>query len=264
MEPYDLQAIHRQFELYMENFPPDASGRKQFFVDAETWQNYCDLNFSQFPLHLIEDENETAAAITVAAVDTMAAENVEQVTDKQAAADRTADQEASKKADPEARQAGIKNKEDAAADKRAAEEVEQAAQKQAAVEAQKDAIRDKAVAAVDTMATAIEQYATALAAASRAVAQVSGEEFKGHRRAVVKAEIKASSAIDAADRLGQTAKKQNAPLSPRQQIGTNHRSRDPGQALTAFVASMTLAFYIYWTLRPRTMTHGCCNTYITL
>ena len=187
----------------------------------------------------IDAEEDTAAAEKAASV-----QNVEQVADKQAAADRTADQEAIKKADPEARQAGIKNKEDAAAEKRAAEEVEQAVQKQAAVEAQEDAIRDKAVAAVDMGATAIGQYATALAAAGRAVAPVSGEEFKGHRRAVRIAEI------DAANRLGRTAKKAKCPSPPPS--ADLHKSQIHGVRTgigRAFLASMTLAFYIYWTLR---------------
>ena len=55
---YDLQSIHRRFELYTENFPPDTNG----LVDAETWQTYCDLQFSQFPLYFVEDENETAVS----------------------------------------------------------------------------------------------------------------------------------------------------------------------------------------------------------
>jgi len=59
---YDLQSIHRRFELYTECFPPDADGRNRFSVDAETWQTYCDLQFSHFPLHFVEDENDTACS----------------------------------------------------------------------------------------------------------------------------------------------------------------------------------------------------------
>ena len=46
LSSYDLQSIHRRFELYTECFPPDTNGRRRFPVDAETWQTYCDLQFS--------------------------------------------------------------------------------------------------------------------------------------------------------------------------------------------------------------------------
>jgi hypothetical protein len=57
---YDLKSICRRFDLYAENFPHD----NKFRVDAETWQNLCDLQFShdQFPLCLVEDENETTCS----------------------------------------------------------------------------------------------------------------------------------------------------------------------------------------------------------
>ena len=61
----DLQSIHRQFGLYTEYFPPGANGRHRFLVDTETWRTYCELQFSQFPdfpLYLVEDENETACS----------------------------------------------------------------------------------------------------------------------------------------------------------------------------------------------------------
>ena len=58
---YDLKSIYRRFGLYAENFPPKHHHDK-FRVDAETWQTYCDLQFSQFPLYLVEDENETACS----------------------------------------------------------------------------------------------------------------------------------------------------------------------------------------------------------
>ena len=97
LEPYDLQAIHRRFELCTDCFPPDADGSNQIVVDAGTWQNYCGLNFSRFPLHLIVDDDDTADSVTVAAAETLAA-GVEQ-----AAAIKKADHEASKKADAVAR-----------------------------------------------------------------------------------------------------------------------------------------------------------------
>ena len=66
------------------------------------------------------NKEDAAAATTVAAVETMAAENVEQIADKQAAAIKEADQEASKKTEK-----------DAAAAKKAAE---RAAKRQAAAD----------------------------------------------------------------------------------------------------------------------------------
>ena len=58
----DLKSIHRRFGLCTEIFPPDTNGRVRFLVDAETWQTYCDLQFSRFPLLFFEDENETACS----------------------------------------------------------------------------------------------------------------------------------------------------------------------------------------------------------
>ena len=62
---YDLKSICRRFGLYAEYFPPGANGRHRFLVDTETWRTYCELQFSQFPdfpLYLVEDENETACS----------------------------------------------------------------------------------------------------------------------------------------------------------------------------------------------------------
>ena len=84
------------------------------------------------------NKEDAAAATTVATAETMAAENVEQVADKQAAI-KTADQEASKKAEPKARQAGIKAEKYAAAAEKAVEKVEQAAKRPAAVDKTADA-----------------------------------------------------------------------------------------------------------------------------
>jgi hypothetical protein len=56
----NLQAIHSQFESYTECFPPGANGRHQFLVDTKTWRTYCELQlqFSQFPLHFVDDERK--------------------------------------------------------------------------------------------------------------------------------------------------------------------------------------------------------------
>ena len=57
----DLQSIHRRFELYTEYFPPGANGPHRFLVDTDTWRTYCDLQFSQFPLHFVDDERKLLA-----------------------------------------------------------------------------------------------------------------------------------------------------------------------------------------------------------
>ena len=53
---YDLKSIYRRFDFY------DTEFLCGFRVDAKTWQNYCDLQFSDFPLDLVEDENEIASS----------------------------------------------------------------------------------------------------------------------------------------------------------------------------------------------------------
>ena len=134
LTPRDLQAIHRRSGLYTECFPPDADGSNQFCVNAETLRHYCGLNFSEFPLHLVTDGNDTAAAITVAAAGTMAAD----------AEQTAADEEANKLAQQKASVKRAEGKADAAVDKESAKLAQQTANVKCAEDA---AAADAAVGA---------------------------------------------------------------------------------------------------------------------
>ena len=147
----------------------------------------------------------------------------------------------------------LSNKEDAAAattvdaETMAVAKVDLAAGKQAAAGKTPDKeteIKAKEDAAVAKMATTIEQYATALAAAGRAAAcarvsagQVCPKELKKYINEVKWTGMKAGDAIQAAGELGRTTKKAQCPSLPpsvySEHASIRSRRQDPGVGLVA-------------------------------